>query len=182
MPQVVFTTARLVARRWTHADIDAVEVVYGDADAMRWVGDGQPITRAECEQWMEVTFANYRTRGYGMFTLEDESSVSVIGFAGIVHPGGQSEPEIKYALLRAHWGRGVATEAAAGLLEYGATHHRLSRIIATTHPANIASHRVLLKAGMERGELRPNADGSQTLLFIWRAPAGASSQSSSSAR
>ena len=140
------------------------------ADAMRWVGDGRPITRDECLRWFEVTRANYAVRGYGMFAVEETASSDAIGFCGIVHPGGQPEPEIKYAYLRARWGRGYATEAVAGLIRYGASVHGLRHLVATTAPSNVASHRVLLKAGMARAALRANDDGSWTQLFRWNAP------------
>jgi RimJ/RimL family protein N-acetyltransferase len=169
MSDVVFTTARLAVRCWRHSDLDAIFAVYGDAEAMRWVGDGQVITMPECERWLEVTLANYRKYGYGMFALESPADAFVIGFAGIVHPGGQQEPEVKYALRRSHWGKGFATEAVEGLLAYGAGSHALARIIATTAPDNGASHRVLMKAGFVRGALRDNDDGSQTQLFVWGA-------------
>lgn len=174
MSDTVFITDRLIARRWRASDLDALLAVYGDADAMRWVGDGRPITRAECEQWLGVTQANYEKRGYGMFALEEQASGAVVGFCGIVHPGNQIEPEVKYAFLRSHWGRGLATEAVVGLVAYGEHSHALSYMIATTDPANTASHRVLQKAGFERGELRDNDDGSHTLFFHWRSADAAS--------
>ena len=167
MSQPVFVTDRLLARRLGAEDVEALFAVYSDAEAMRWVGDGQPITRPECEQWVTVTLANYEKRGYGMFALEERASGNIIGFCGIVHPGGQIEPEIKYAFLRSHWGRGLATEAVIGLLRYGSEVHSLTYLIATVAPDNSASQRVLLKAGMIRGELRTNEDGSQTQLFFW---------------
>lgn len=168
MSQPIFVTERLLARRLGAEDVDALFAVYSDAEAMRWVGDGQPITRSECEQWVRVTLANYEKRGYGMFALEERASGNVIDFCGIVHPGGQTEPEIKYAFLRSFWGRGLATEAVIGLLRYGIEVQHLSYFIATVAPANGASQRVLLKAGMTRGELRTDEDGSQTQLFFWR--------------
>lgn len=70
MTDTVFTTPRLNVRRWRPTDIDDLFGVYADAQAMRWVGDGRPITRNECEQWLQVTRANYARRGYGMFALE----------------------------------------------------------------------------------------------------------------
>ena len=169
----VFSTERLTVRRWRDSDLSTLLAVYGDADAMQWVGDGKPITHDECVRWFEVTRANYATRGYGMFAVEATDAPAVIGFCGIVHPGGQPEPEIKYAYLRTQWGRGYATEAVAGLLRYGVRVHGLHQVIATTAPANIASHKVLLKAGMVRAELRVNDDGSSTQLFRWSAVAGA---------
>ena len=62
---------------------------------MRWVGEGKPITQIQCEEWFKVTEANYAKRGYGMFALDHRDSGRVVGFAGLVHPGGQVEPEIK---------------------------------------------------------------------------------------
>lgn len=168
----IFATPRLRGRRLVPADVDALLEVYGDAEAMRWVGDGQPLDRAACERWIDVTLRNYATRGYGMFALVDragEGSDAVIGFAGLVHPGGQREAELKYALRRASWGRGLATEAAAALLACGAARFGLERVIATAYPDNLASHRVLEKAGMRRGELRREDDGSDTQLFEWTA-------------
>ncbi len=173
MSESEFDTERLSVRRWRDSDLPALLAVYGDVDAMRWVGDGRAITHEECVQWLAVTRSNYEKRGYGMFAIEERSSHGVVGFCGIVHPGGQPEPEVKYALLRSHWGRGLATEAVSGLLAYGARTHHLAFIIATTAPQNIASHKVLIKAGMQRAGLRANDDGTHTQLFHWRAGSGA---------
>jgi len=167
MTDTVFTTPRLDVRRWRPTDIDDLFGVYADAQAMRCVGDGRPITRQECEQWLQVSRANHARRGYGMFALELRDTGLLAGFAGIVHPGDPREAEVKYALHRAHWGRGLATEALQGLLAYGRDAHALTHIIATTAPRNHASHRVLEKAGLRRGVLRDDGDGSRTQCFEW---------------
>lgn len=164
IPTPLFRTARLHCRRLRAADLDAMAEVYGDADAMRWVDVGEPLPRAGCAQWIRVTHGNYVRRGYGMSALETRAG-EVIGFIGLVHPGGQPEAEIKYALHRRHWGQGLATEAARGLLAWGAAVHGLRHVTATTAPENLASHRVLLKAGLQRGRLRQNDDGSFTQCF-----------------
>lgn len=91
----VFTTARLLARRWRDSDLAGLIEVYGDAEAMRWVGDGRPLTRERCEQWLLVTRDNYVKRGYGMFTLEAAADRELVGFAGIVHPGGQQRGALR---------------------------------------------------------------------------------------
>ncbi len=169
MSQTVFETERLLVRRWCEADLPMLLAVYGDANAMQWVGDGVALGEDDCARWLDVTHKNYERYGYGMFAVVLKLSSSVIGFCGIVHPSGQSEPEAKYAYLRSHWGRGFATEALVGLLRHGAGVHALNLIAASTAPENAASHQVLRKAGMERAELTTNPDGSQTLWFRWRA-------------
>ncbi len=132
---------------------------------MRWVGDGQPLSRAECERWIDVTFRNYARYGYGMFAAELLETGDVAGFCGIVHPGGQPEPEVKYAFRREHWGKGLATEAVHGLLHYAFARLRLPAVIATVDPEHAASQRVLTKGGMSQLETRIDPDGSPVLVF-----------------
>ena len=171
MTKFVLETPRLRARRIDSADVETMLSVYGNPDVVRWVGNGEPFDRALCEKWVEITTAEYAKRGYGMFALLERRSGEVIGFGGLVHLYSQTEAEIKYALHRSHWGRGFATEAAAALLAYGATQFGLPQVIATTAPENEASHRVLLRAGMQRGALRRDEDGTFTQYFNWRPPA-----------
>ena len=139
--------------------------VYGDAEAMRWVGDGKPLDRAECRRWIEVTARNYRERGYGMAAVEQLAG-DVIGFCGLVHPDGQPDAELKYAYRREYWGSGYATEVAQGMLRYGAEHHGLCRIIATVATEHAVSQRVLAKAGMRRATTHARASES-TAVFVW---------------
>ncbi|MGD1854553.1 MAG: GNAT family N-acetyltransferase [Leptolyngbyaceae cyanobacterium] len=170
MVDLVFETERLLVRRWQDSDLLDLMAVYGDADAMKWVDGGEPITEDECLRWLEVTNLNYEKRGYGMFAVELKSEPGVIGFCGIVHPGDQKEAEVKYAYLRCIWGQGIATEALVGLIRYGVQEHGIRYMMATTAPENTASHRVLEKAGMSRGELRAEDDGCHTQIFEYTAP------------
>ncbi|MEZ5064623.1 MAG: GNAT family N-acetyltransferase [bacterium] len=171
MSDLVFETPSLRCRRWIASDLDAIHAVYSDREAMRWVDDGEPITRAACEEWLRVTERNYATRGYGMFALVDREKGEVVGFCGLVHPEDQPEAEIKYAFRREVWGRGLASEAVPAMLTYGAT-LGMGRIIATVAPENVASRRVLEKAGLSEIDRREDAEGT-TLVYEWKAPVDA---------
>ena len=142
--------------------------VYGDADAMRYVADGTTLGSAECSKWLTVTQSNYARRGYGMFALVCRATGAVVGFCGLVHPSDQATPELKYALAREFWGRGLATEGAAALLAEAGT-FGLNRVIATVAPDNLASQRVLVKAGMRLELVRQDADGFDVHVFGWSA-------------
>jgi RimJ/RimL family protein N-acetyltransferase len=171
----LFETERLAVRAMQPLDEANLWAVYGDPDAMRYVHDGQPIPREDCARWVEVTARNVEQRGYGMSAIElrelhGGDANPVIGFCGLVHPGGQPEVELKYALLKEHWGRGLATEAARGLLAWGVARFGMDAVIATTAPGNLGSHRVLAKCGFERAELRVEEDGEEVQVFRWRRP------------
>lgn len=174
MGRLIFESQHLLGRHVRAGDVDALLAVYGDADAMRWVGDGEPLTRAQCVEWVAVCARNYRTRGYGLSALVERTSGEIIGFCGLVHPAGQAEPELKYALRREHWGRGLATEAARAMLAYARDGLGLRHAIATAYPQNLASLRVLRKAGMQPSPTRTDSDGTVVCCFAWHADADAS--------
>jgi RimJ/RimL family protein N-acetyltransferase len=165
---MLFQTPRLGVRHLDRDDEDAMLAVYSDAGAMRWVGDGQPLDRETCRRWIAVTLNNYATRGYGMCAVVLRASGRVAGFAGLVHPGQQRLPEIKYAFGREHWGQGLASELVAAMLADGRGRLGLNEIIATVAPAHTASQRVLAKAGMHALPPRRNDDGSTSLVFSTR--------------
>ena len=57
--------------------------------------------------------------------------------------------EIGYWLGEEFWGRGIVTEAVKQILEFGFSNLDITRIYARTFSSNIASQRVLEKAGMK---------------------------------
>ena len=116
-----------------------------------------------------VTASNYRDRGYGMFALEERNSGDVVGFIGLVHPGGQIHAEIKYAFRKSHWGRGLASEVVKALVEYAGETLQLSMLVATVAPENLASQRVLLKVGFSFVEQRNDEHGDAEFYYEWRA-------------
>ena len=163
---VVFMSERLVCRRWQDNDFRDVLGLYSDPLAMKFVDDGSPLSEPDCHKWFKITSQNYSARGYGMLKLSlRESPGSFIGCIGLVHPNKQVLPELKYALIPEVWGRGYATEAVSALLEYARSMLSLGRMIATVHPHNQPSQRVLEKCGFVVGLPRVNSDGTETLVY-----------------
>ncbi|HEX7995218.1 MAG TPA: GNAT family N-acetyltransferase [Streptosporangiaceae bacterium] len=61
---------------------------------------------------------------------------------------GTDVAELGYRLLPEVWGLGFATEGARALIGHGFTELDLARVVATTMTVNLASRRVLQKAGL----------------------------------
>ncbi|WP_285661927.1 GNAT family N-acetyltransferase [Actinorhabdospora filicis] len=91
----------------------------------------------------------------------------VIGTGGI-ELRGRHTGEVGYVLAHDQWGKGLATEAAALLIDFAFDDLGLHRVIGHTDPANIGSRRVLEKCGLsfegvhrsdtlQRGEWRDSA-------------------------
>lgn len=163
---VIFKSERLLCRYWQKKEFRDVLKLYSDPLTMKFVDDGSPLSEPDCHTWFQVTSDNYAARGYGMFSLTLRAAPRpFIGCIGLVHPNNQVLPELKYALLPEAWGRGYATEAVSELLNYAGSMLALRRVIATVHPQNRPSQRVLEKCGFLTGIPRVNADGTETLVY-----------------
>ena len=88
--------------------------------------------------------------GCGMWMLRDPASSAVIGRAILRHldVDGVDEVETGYGFMPDYWGRGLATEVAQACVAIGFEQLRLPSIVAITTPANVASQRVMRKAGL----------------------------------
>ena len=165
-PFVAFETERLVVRRLRRDDLDDFARLCGDPEIIRYMDNGEPLSRERTASWIEITLENYEIRGWGTFGVTMKSSDRLIGFAGYARPSDRpGVVEIIYAFEPEQWGNGYATEVARGLIDYGFGACKMERIEATVDPANAASRRVLEKIGMRYDERFESGDGELTDFF-----------------
>jgi RimJ/RimL family protein N-acetyltransferase len=84
---------------------------------------------------------------FTMYLVRNDQGLAIGGFGFFGPPDSTGSVEFGYGLVPAARGVGLATEAVAGALEFAAANGAL-RAIADTDVANIASQRVLEKAGL----------------------------------
>src|SRR5258708_993642 len=98
--------------------------------------DARAYIRSVRERTPETTFA---------IAVEDEA----VGSVGVLLRTDVERlwAEIGYGLAEPFWGRGIATEALVALTQYAIGAHGLTRIYALPFAWNLASCRVLEKAG-----------------------------------
>jgi ribosomal-protein-alanine N-acetyltransferase len=91
--------------------------------------------------------------GYGVWLLIESETRTVVGSAGFQgRPNPAGEVEIGYGVHGDFRNRGYATEAARALVEWAFEQPGVKRVTAHCDQENIASHRVVEKAGLiERG-------------------------------
>jgi [ribosomal protein S5]-alanine N-acetyltransferase len=140
-------TARLLLRPPLLADAPKLLAFLGDPDAMRYTFRLADL-RA-CRRHIAGHDCQRRKLGFGPWSVLDKASGRIIGFGGLYDdpfdPGWGAE--VAYHFAREGWGRGYATELTryCVALAHGAL--RLGEVRAFAHPDNIASRRVLAKAG-----------------------------------
>jgi RimJ/RimL family protein N-acetyltransferase len=131
------------------ADEATLVALWSDPDVGRFLWDGQPVPAARVRAQIEESRRAFGDGMIGLYTVRPaETPDAVIGAAGLARIGGQSEPELLYALRRAYWGRGFATEAAAEVLRVAFDVLGLATVRAGADPPNAASFRVMARLGM----------------------------------
>ncbi len=104
-------TDRLLLRMFQHKDWKDMHAYYGDEESMRYT-TGRTLTEGETWRTMAGAAGHWLLRGYGPYAVEEKQSGSLIGIVGLWYPNDWPEPEIKWGIIRSHWGRGYAAEAA----------------------------------------------------------------------
>ncbi|MDB5071932.1 MAG: N-acetyltransferase [Candidatus Eremiobacteraeota bacterium] len=132
-------------RRYEHDDFPAFAKLFGDADVMRYVGDGVPLDDAGAQRLFERVFELYATDPeFHVWAIEEAGGYA--GHAELKRRTGRSEYELIYFLARDRWGRGLGGEVVDALLAF-AHEQRLPFVIATVDDANAASRRILERRG-----------------------------------
>jgi len=145
-------TERLRLRRFTDDDVENLVELDGDPAVMKFINGGRPTPRAEIEDEVLPAFLGYyeRFEGYGFWAVVEKSTGRFLGWfhfrpAKGAPPG---EIELGYRLRRSAWGKGYATEGSRALIEKGFVELGVERVVAETMVVNVASRRVMEKAGL----------------------------------
>lgn len=150
MAPLPLTTERLTIRSLRPDDADGLHRVFGDPEAMRYVGpSGTARTRAQTAESLARYMAGEAEHGFGLWAADRRADGRMIGLCGLTLVEGTGpDVEVVYVLERPEWGRSYATEMAKACLAAGFGPFGLERIIALAYPMNAASIQVMRKAGM----------------------------------
>jgi RimJ/RimL family protein N-acetyltransferase len=90
--------------------------------------------------------------GWFQFGLEAKEAGGLIGDCGLrIDPANTRLGQVGYTIAAEHWGRGYASEALRGLVDFAfRTLPNLHRLAADADPRNRASLRVLVKCGFRQ--------------------------------
>ena len=91
----------------------------------------------------------------------------VIGGIGYWFPSGPRRPSVGYDVAEALRGRGYATEALRGLLVFLLGQPGIEAVEADALVSNIASRRVMEKAGMTHFDTRPGEDEGRPVTLVY---------------
>lgn len=157
-PFPVLKTERLLLRRLTDADTQAMFAIRSNPEIMKYVP--RPIAQSPQDALDHITMINEkidRNEGinWAITIIGKPEMIGVIGHYRIKPENYRAE--IGYMIVPGNHGKGFVTEAIAATVAYGFDSMKLNSIEALIDPANAASARVLEKNNfVKEAHLREN--------------------------
>lgn len=141
-------------RPYRRDDAAALQAVADDPAVTRWMTAGfpHPYTRADADRWIAIATSDDAPNHFVI-----EVGRTFAGAIGILPQSGErlGVALFGYWLGSGFWGRGIATDAARALARFALRERGLRRLESGVFVPNIASARVLEKAGFAlEGRLR----------------------------
>lgn len=162
-------TARLELAPYTEDDRPWFVALFGQEPVTRYMGDEEPLSEADASAlFTKVLDVVYPAGSWPIWGVREGGRL--VGHAE-VKPSPEARIdgwELVYALDPTAWGRGLGTELAAALTEYGHGPLGLAEVHATVDPANTGSLALLHRLGYEALE-DIDEDGELTRHLVHRA-------------
>jgi ribosomal-protein-alanine N-acetyltransferase len=149
---IILETERLLFRDHEEADLEPYCEMMADPEFRRLCG-GPPLPREEAEKSFRNALLPPRPDRLRLWATVFKPENRYIGRCGVYPNRGEDnvvipgEGVLAFYLARPYWGRGLATEAGRGFIQFGFGELGLSRIVAGANVENVASNRVLRKLG-----------------------------------
>ncbi|MEZ4772753.1 MAG: GNAT family N-acetyltransferase [Bacteroidia bacterium] len=158
-------TARTELRLLSLEDFDEYHRLSADPEVMRYIA---PVyTHEESDKKLgELIEWQEEHPGMGYWTVRSREDGRFVGIFCLRYLGTTEEIEIGYRLAREFWGKGLASEVAAYLIDYARKTLNATRLVAVTDPENLASQRVLIKAGFQYLEDRFHYGANLNYFFL----------------
>ncbi|MGN9811707.1 GNAT family N-acetyltransferase [Micromonospora sp. BQ11] len=147
-------TARLSLRRPTPADVARIHALHTDRRACAHNPSDLLTDVAGAEDRYRAWDAHWRAYGFGYWAMRPrhDPEQAAVGFCGlkVVRWNTGEVLNLFYRLDPAVWGDGLATEAAAAVVSWAGRTVPGRPVVARVRPANVASARVAVRAGLRR--------------------------------
>jgi RimJ/RimL family protein N-acetyltransferase len=146
-------TARLLLREPRVDDLDAYAANAADPIASKFLSG--VMDRRAAWRALGSMAGQWLLTGAGWWAVELTATGELVGTVGAffretqLGRGRDADLELGWTIIRAHWRKGYATEAARAALAHGLAAHDVRRAIAHVDPANAASVGVARAIGMK---------------------------------
>jgi RimJ/RimL family protein N-acetyltransferase len=150
----------------------------GDPEVMRFLG-GESVPAEDVPEVVRKWIGRWELDGVGPFVIERREDGRFLGRTGILvwdtrdwthaslrGAGAYAQPEIGWALARAQWGNGYATEAAGAVRDWARAERGFGHLVSLIAPDNVASQGVARRLGAEPTETVKLLDAVDVVVWV----------------
>src|SRR3990167_7682419 len=165
---IFLETERLVLKTPELSDLDKLVTLRSDNEVMQYTGEGGAQTKEQVKEYLDFAISYLNKHGMGLCLVFEKESGTFIGEAGLNHllfDDTQPEIEIDYHLYKKFWGKGYGTELAKAIVQWAFQHLATTKLVSATYPENVASQKVLIKAGFDCRGKKQLPDGRELFWY-----------------
>ena len=143
----IFETERLIVKQYVfETDAEKFFLINGDEEVMRYIRE--PKTREECDHFLKLNIEGYKRNPLmGRWAVYTKANGDYVGSFAFIPVEGTENSQLGYALLKAHWGKGYATELTREGIKHVFSKTDLDEVYGITLAENADSQKVLVKCG-----------------------------------
>lgn len=158
--QVEVETQRLFIRSYENSDFENCVLLYGNEVITKYFDHGKPRTRFEVKSLIIEKAEQYFTKGkpFGLFSIFRKENMDFMGQIDFLPSDKLGVAEIGFILHEQYHNQGFCSEAVKAIVfdyievinnrGFECDDLPISKVIATVHPKNQSSRRVLQNFGM----------------------------------
>ncbi len=150
---MLIQTERLELRPVSNSDLEFKMEMETNPKVMAHIGSGEVRTPEQIADSLKRYLLMAQENPFlGQWVVIEKSTRKNIGTIGLRPPATEKRMdglEIGFAYIPESWGKGFASEAARGVIDYVHRHFPSKRILAMVAKENAASKKVLNKIGMK---------------------------------
>ena len=164
---ILFETERLQLRYYELSDAPFIYELMNSDGWLNYIGDRDIKSIADAEAYIEDNYLpSYKLNGYGAYLVILKETGVVIGSSGLYKRDNLEHPDVGFAFLTEHLGKGYGFEATARVMQYTREELGINTFLGITLPANIPSIKLLEKLGLKKKGPFFFKDGTEELLLF----------------
>lgn len=158
-------TKRLLLRKYTMDDFDALYEIMSDAETMQHYPE--PFDADKTRNWISRNLENYEKYGFGLWAVVLKETGEFIGDCGITIQDidGEMLPEIGYHIHKKYWRQGFAKEAAQAVRDWGFKNTQYDTFYSYMKYSNIGSYSTAIAIGMRK--IKEYPDQKNTISYAY---------------
>ena len=157
---------RLFLRPLTLEDGEFILQLLNTDGFIKYIGDRNVRTIEQAKNYLlNGPLKSYETNGFGLSLVELKTDRTPVGMCGLLIRDYLDHPDIGFAFLPDHTGKGYAYEIVKEIIRHGLDELQMGKILAIVLPGNSSSIRLLEKVGFRYEKNFISADTNEELCL-----------------